>query len=321
MSGGLDSALAAMLLQKLGIEVHAVHVSMPWGCGKHSRVAQLTEKLKVPLKVISLGDDYFQVLKAPKYGFGSAFNPCVDCHIYMIRKAAEYMREISASFVFTGEVLGQRPMSQRRQCLEWVERDCGIPGRLLRPLSALHLEPTLVETEGVVDRSRLLDIDGRSRKEQYRLAKELGLDSFAQPAGGCLLTEEHFGVRMKYVLERGCKDISQTAVLGLGKFFRIDDTAFIITGRDQEENDKLIEYAVPGDIILRSYVFPGPAALLRGSDKKEALSIAAGLMQFYSKSRGLEPQPVSWWKKESPDKVFQTNAKILEENEVKNMLM
>ena len=170
LSGGLDSALACKVIQNQGVEVHAVYIEMPWGCGKLSRVRAICERLGVPLKIIPIGDDYLSILRHPKFGFGSAFNPCVDCHIYMVKRAAAFMQEIGAAFVFTGEVLGQRPMSQRRQCLDWVAKEAGIEGRLLRPLSAALLAPTIPEQEGVVDRAKFPVIRGRSRKPQMELA-------------------------------------------------------------------------------------------------------------------------------------------------------
>ncbi len=317
LSGGLDSTIATKFLLDQGIEVHAMNISMPWGCGRPSRVTALAEKFGIPFKSIPLGDDYLPVLTKPKYGFGSAHNPCVDCHIYMIRKAAAYMKEIGASFVFTGEVLGQRPMSQRRECLGWVEQDAGIPGQLLRPMSAKLLPPTIAEQEGIVDRDKLLDISGRSRKRQFALAKELGLGGFSSPGGGCLLTEKLFGARIEDVLKRGCDNIAATAVLGLGRYFRIDDAAFVILGRDDAENEKLIRYAVPGDVILRPTVFPGPAALLRGGKIDEArLAFVAGLAQFHSKSRGLAPLPLQCWPKQEPEKISQVIAAVLTQADV-----
>ncbi len=322
LSGGLDSAIAAKLLLDQGIEVHAVHVSMPWGCGDPGRVRRLAEKLHIPMKIIPLADDYLAVLQHPKYGFGSAHNPCIDCHIYMVKKAAAYMQEIGASFVFTGEVLGQRPMSQRRQCLGWVEDDALVPGRLLRPLCAKLLAPTIPEQEGLVDRERLLDISGRSRKVQYRLVKELGIEGFSAPGGGCLLTEKLFGARLKDVLARGCPDIASTAVLGLGRYFRLDAGAFVLLGRDAHENEELLKRAMPTDILLRPAAFPGPVALVRGGDIHDnRLTLAAGLAQFYSKSREAGPLPLACWRADAPADVREIMSVRVHEADVKRMLL
>lgn len=322
LSGGLDSAVAAKMLMDQGLEVHVVHIAMPWGCGSLPRVEKLAAALKIPLKVIPLEDDYLSILTKPKYGFGSAHNPCIDCHIYMVKKAAAYMREIGASFVFTGEVLGQRPMSQRRECLDWVEKDGGIPGRLLRPLSAQLLPETIPEQEGIVDRKKLLDISGRGRRPQYDLAEKLGVDGFAAPGGGCLLTEKLFGRRLKDVLEKGCPDIASTAILGIGRYFRVDDDTFIILGRDRHENEQLIQHAMPEDVLLRPMVFPGPVALLRAKAVTPAhVTLAAGLSQFYSKSKGKEPLPLSCWRADDPARVQEIMAAVVDEKDVKNMML
>ncbi len=322
LSGGLDSAIAAKLLLDQGIEVHVVNIAMPWGCGSSSRVTKLAEALGMPLKIIPLADDYLSILTKPKYGFGSAHNPCIDCHIYMVKKAVAYMQEIGASFVFTGEVLGQRPMSQRRKCLDWVEQDGGIPGRLLRPLSAKLLPITIPEQEGIVDREKLLDISGRARRRQYDLAVELGVVGFSAPGGGCLLTEKLFGARLEDVFKCGCPDIASTAVLGLGRYFRVNGDTFIILGRDQDENEKLIKYAMPEDILLRPTIFPGPVALLRSKAvTQDHAGLAAGLSQFYSKFRGKDPLPLSCWRSDDPARVYEVMARPMSEADVKKMLL
>ncbi|MEI8012166.1 MAG: hypothetical protein WCI27_06770, partial [Candidatus Omnitrophota bacterium] len=261
------------------------------------------------------------ILQQPKYGFGSAHNPCIDCHIYMVKKAAAYMKEIGADFVFTGEVLGQRPMSQRRQCLEWVELDGAVEGRLLRPLCAKLLPPTIPEQEGLVDRGKLMGISGRSRKPQYRLVKELGLEGFSAPGGGCLLTEKVFGARLKDILGHGCPDIASTAVLVLGRYLRLDAQTFVLVGRDAHENEELIRRAMPSDMILRSFVFPGPAALVRGKNvSEEQLALAAGLVQFHSKSRGQGALPLFAWRAGAPADVREVMSVDVPEADVKRML-
>jgi tRNA U34 2-thiouridine synthase MnmA/TrmU len=320
LSGGLDSALASALMKAQGLDVHGVYVEMPWGCGKRSHAYSVAAGLGIPLKIISLENDYLDVLRSPRYGYGSAFNPCVDCHIYMLRKAALFMREIGAEFVFTGEVIGQRPMSQRRECLTWVEEGSGLKGLLLRPLCALRLEPTVPEGFGIVDRSKLFDIDGRSRRRQEELAVKLGVTGYAQPGGGCLLTEKHFGDRIKDVLARGCDDINATAVLGVGRYFRLDEKTFVIVGRDEHENESIIRYALAGDVLFRAETFPGPVAVLRGRNDEDACRLAAGLVQFHSKQRGGEPQDVVSWVKGA--EAYRTvRADILDEERVRSMMI
>jgi hypothetical protein len=319
MSGGLDSALACKVIQNQGIEVHAVFIEMPWGCGKRSRVHAICAAFGVPLKVIPIGDDYLSILKKPKFGFGSAFNPCVDCHIYMVKRAAAFMQEIGAAFVFTGEVLGQRPMSQRRQCLDWVAKEAGIEGRLLRPLSAALLEPTIPEQEGIVERAKLPVIQGRSRKKQYELATKLGVAGFAQPSGGCLLTEKFFGNRLKDILARGCASITETAILGLGRYFRLSGDVYAIVGRDDAENAQLVEYALPTDTVLRATTFPGPTAIVRGTFRSDDLKTVAGIIQHFSKLRGEPSVPVDCWVKSEPEQVSWVNSLVLDEPAVKEL--
>ena len=322
LSGGLDSALACKLILDQGFEVHVVYIDMPWGCGKSARMQRIAGGFGVPFKIIPLADDYLQILRKPKHGFGSALNPCADCHAYMVRKAAEYMREIRADFIFTGEVIGQRPMSQRRECLKWVEDEGGIPGRLLRPLSAQLLDPTIPEQEGIVDRSRLLGISGRSRKTQLELVRKYGLQHYGQPGGGCLLTEKVFGARLKDVLVRGCGDIAETAILGLGRFFRLSDRAYAVVARDNDENEKLLQNALDTDLILRSTAFPGPAVVLRSKAPSPGeIQFAAGLIQYFSKYRGKDPQPVDYWRKSESASVNTVTAAILDEDTVKPIWM
>jgi len=322
LSGGLDSALACKLMIDQGFEVHVVYIDMPWGCGKSGRMQRIAESFGLVFKIIPIGDDYLQILRKPKHGFGSALNPCADCHAYMVRKAAEYMREIQADLIFTGEVVGQRPMSQRKECLKWVEDEGGIPGRLLRPLSAQLLEPTIPEQEGIVDRSRLLGITGRSRKVQLALAKEYHLEHYSQPGGGCLLTEKIFGERLKDVLARGCSAVNETAIIGLGRFFRLNDRAFAVLGRDDVENEKLIAQALSGDTILRPTEFPGPAAVLRSADPTDGdLALVAGLIQFFSKLRSGSPQVVNAWRKCAPVRISLITAAVPAEEAVKRIWM
>ncbi|MBF0330594.1 MAG: hypothetical protein HQL17_01550 [Candidatus Omnitrophica bacterium] len=322
LSGGLDSAIAAKLILDQGIEVHAVNISMPWGCGRPSRVVRLAEKLGLCLKTIPLGDDYMPLLTAPKYGFGSAHNPCIDCHIYMVKKAAEYMREIGAAFVFTGEVLGQRPMSQHRKSLNCVEHDAGVTGRLVRPLSAKLMPVTIPEQEGVLDREKLLDLSGRSRSPQLKLAKEFGIEDFSTPGGGCLLTEKLFGERLKDVLKGGCPDIASTAILGVGRYFRLDDSSYVIVARNNSENEKLMKYAMPADIIVRPTTFPGPVALLRsGAVTEEKIAFTAGLAQFYSKSRAQGSMPLTCWMAGEPSKIRNVLAGVVNEADIRKMIL
>ena len=322
LSGGLDSALACKLLTDQGIDVHVVFIQMPWGCGKPSRAEAIAREMNRPFTLIPLENDYLSILKKPKYGFGSAHNPCVDCHIYMVKKAAEYMRKIGASFVFTGEVIGQRPMSQRRRCLNWVEEGAGVPGRLLRPLCAQLLPITLPEQEGIVERTKLLGLMGRNRRVQLDLAEEKGLSGFAQPSGGCLLTEKVFGRRVKDVLARGCEAVDELTILGAGRYFRLSDSAFVMLGRDQPENDFLLTHALNSDLVFRTYDFPSPTAVLRGTAVTERdISLTAGLVQYFSKLSVLTPRVIPFWLKAEPVKIRQAPAVMPSEDFLKSIWM
>lgn len=193
LSGGLDSMLAARLLLDQGIEVLGMTFVTPFfGPEKAQRAA---EQLGIPLEVMDITVEHFRILKAPRYGYGKGMNPCIDCHALMIRKAGKCVENGRADFVFTGEVLGQRPFSQTKPSLRAVEKESGFAGRVVRPLSALLLPETFPEKEGWLDRSRLLDLRGRSRKRQMALAELYGLRDYPTPAGGCLLTTPffHFG--------------------------------------------------------------------------------------------------------------------------------
>ena len=189
LSGGLDSTLATKVILDQGIEVIGLHFAMPWGCCDRSAAYQAAKLFGISIMVFRMKEDYLDVIRQPKYGYGRAMNPCVDCRIHMYRKAKVYMEEIGASFLITGEVLGQRPKSQMRSSLKTIEVDTGLVGRIVRPLSAQHLEPTLPELEGVLDRRQLLGISGRSRRIQMALAEEGGIRNYPTPAGGCLLTD------------------------------------------------------------------------------------------------------------------------------------
>jgi len=202
LSGGLDSTLAVKMMVEQGIELTAIHFTSPFcncssrkaGCQNQAR--RVAAEFGVPIRVIMKGMDYMRIVEKAPHGYGRGMNPCIDCRIYMLRKVAWMMDEIGASFVITGEVLGQRPMSQHRQAIEIIERESGLAGRILRPLSAHHFPPTLPEEKGIVDRGRLLAISGRSRKEQIALAEDLGVRDYPCPAGGCLLTDPDIAERI-----------------------------------------------------------------------------------------------------------------------------
>ena len=242
MSGGLDSQLAIRVLERAGAYVEAVAFGTPFFDNSKARTA--AEALGVKLHVIDFLDDEISLIENPPHGFGGAMNPCIDCHALMIRRAGELMEKLGFDFVATGEVRGQRPMSQNAQSLLTVEKASGLRGRLVRPLSAKLLEPTVPELEGKLDREKLLDISGRSRDRQIALAAELGIVDYPSPAGGCKLTEDAFGRKLRDLMEHeGLRDRTLIELLLVGRRFRLPDGSGVILGRDGKENAKLKEIA------------------------------------------------------------------------------
>lgn len=261
LSGGLDSILAAKVLEAQDIEVIGVtFATMFFGAEPGLRAGG---SVGIPVHVLDIGEKHLEMLKGPVYGFGRHMNPCIDCHALMLREAGRFMEEQGADFLFTGEVLGQRPMSQRREALRNVERLAGYPGRVLRPLSARLLPPTGIELEGLVDRERLLDIQGRSRKRQIALAASYGIKDYPQPGGGCILTNEGFGRKLAKLLElfpdAGAREVE---LLKWGRHFILPEGGLCIIGRNQADNGKLASLATHTDILLRSVNHPGPVGLL-----------------------------------------------------------
>lgn len=296
LSGGLDSTLAAKVVKDLGVEVHGVYFSMPWGCCERSNAQSAAEKIGIKFIVLQLDERYLEVVRKPKYGYGTALNPCVDCRIHMFTRAAKYCDAVGADFVFTGEVLGQRPMSQMRHSMRWIEEGAGLVGRLLRPLCAQHLEPTVPEQQGLIDREKLLALSGRSRKEQMDLAEQFGITDYPAPAGGCLLTDDHFASRMRDTLRYGYRNFRETVALKWGRHFRINDQYKAILGRDEEENMGLISYAHPDDHILELPDRKGPTCILKGPNPPdEILALCAGLIQRYSRYKNDGPKEIRYY--------------------------
>jgi len=270
LSGGLDSTLAVKLMIEQGVEIRAVNFISPFcnctpqksGC-KH-QASKVAAEFGIEISVIPKGMDYMRIVESPPHGHGRGMNPCIDCRIYMLRKAKEMMASIGASFVITGEVIGQRPMSQRRQQIELIEKESGLAGLILRPLSAQHFPPTLPEQEGLVDREKLLAFSGRSRRPQIELAEDLGVKDYPCPAGGCLLTDPMIAQRLRdlfaHVPDYGLNDLQ---LLKIGRHFRLPSGFKVILGRNQEENEKLALLAVPGNTLLFPEDFRGPTAHVR----------------------------------------------------------
>lgn len=289
LSGGLDSMLAVKMMVEQGVELTAVHFTSPFcncssrntGCGNQARRA--AETFGVPIRVVAKGMDYLRVVEKAPHGYGRGMNPCIDCRIYMLRKVAGMMEELGASFVVTGEVLGQRPMSQHRQAIELIDKESGLAGRILRPLSAHHFPPTRPEVEGLVDRARLLSISGRSRKEQIALAEQLGVRDYPCPAGGCLLTDPEVAARLRdlfaHVPGYTHRDL---VLLTIGRHFRLNPSLRAVFGRTLEENERLLALAVPGDTLFMPEDFRGPTVLTAGEVDPAAEKMIGEMIPAYS---------------------------------------
>lgn len=287
LSGGLDSMLAIRLMQEQGIEVEALNFKTIFTCCQDLS-AHAARDIGVRLTVVGQEDDYLELIKKPQFGYGKGANPCVDCRIYMFEKAKVFMEQVDAKFIISGEVMGQRPMSQKRKDLAIISEKSDLEDLLLRPLSAKIMEPTLPEREGWVDREKLYGFFGRSRKGLIRLAHELGLKDIPTPSTGCSLTEPQFSRTVHDLIrnepEKGRWDFE---LLNIGRHFRLDKQTKVVVGRDQTENDQ-IEYAhkledASSTAVLRPDNFMGPVAMVVGPLTKESIRFASGLVLRYSR--------------------------------------
>ena len=282
ISGGLDSQLAVKVLQDAGAYVEGVTFSTPFFSPAAARKA--ANQLGIKLHVVDFTDDEIALIENPPHGFGGAMNPCIDCHAKMISRAGELMLSLGFDFVATGEVLNQRPMSQNRQSLGVVEKCSGLKGRLVRPLSAQHLDPTIPELEGKLDRSKLLALSGRQRQPQMELAAKYGLVEYPSPAGGCKLTEKGYGRRLRDLLvHEGLKDRRLVELLNHARRFRLPDGTGVILGRDGRENAMLKSAAVPSDVLVLPVSVPGPTALVPAMHSESDLAIVRQIVCAWSR--------------------------------------
>lgn len=292
-SGGLDSRLAALVLRKQGIEVEWITFTTPFfSAGKAQQAARL---LKIPLRVMDITQPYLVMLKNPHCGFGKQMNPCLDCHALMFREAGAVMQSDKFDFLFSGEVLGQRPMSQTKPSLRYVEKNSGYEGYILRPLSAKKLPETIPERRGLVDREQLLDISGRSRKRQIQLAAEFGLKEYPAPAGGCLLTDKNFSKRLKDLFEHQEEPKpADYELLKYGRHFRLNRTTKLIVGRTQSDNENIDKYFDPGrNAIIKLVDYPSPIVLVSDGFGRDVVILAASICAGYSKVPELTPVAAS----------------------------
>ncbi|MEO0079946.1 MAG: hypothetical protein ABIK44_04655 [candidate division WOR-3 bacterium] len=289
LSGGLDSILATKLMLEQGIEVFGLNFVSPFctctskGC-RHE-ATRAARQLGIPLKVVPTGQEYIEMVKHPKHGYGRNMNPCLDCRVFTFSRARIYMEEIGAQFVFSGEVLGERPMSQHLQALRLIERESGLEGRLLRPLSAKLLEPTIPEKEGLVDRERLMGFQGRTRKPQIALAARLGINDYPCPAGGCLLTERQFAIRLREAFAHGEDNLEDVRFLRYGRHFRLPSGAKVVVGRNELENRALGNIARREDVLLEAEGVGSPLTILLRSQGELDIELAARICARFSDAK------------------------------------
>jgi len=287
LSGGLDSILAIRLMQEQGIKIIGINFySEFFG---NQRAIEAAEQLRIPFTSIKLGEDYIKMLQAPKHGRGVGMNPCIDCKIFMLKKAKEMMPKFNADFIVTGEVLNERPMSQYRGALMLIEKEAGLQRKILRPLSAKELDPTEAEEKGLVNRAKLLDIQGRQRIKQFKLAEKYKL-KFPMPGGGCLLCEKAYARKLADLFKHKETENEDIILLKIGRHFRYNGQK-IIVGRDEKENRKLME--LKGIKFIPAKEVPGPTTLLRGDGKAEIIK-AAELTLYHSDKK--EPMDIEYGK-------------------------
>jgi tRNA-specific 2-thiouridylase len=309
LSGGLDSTLATKVVMEQGIDLEAINfLTVFCTCTNKGETCLASQKavdtLGIPLKVFNVSEEYLDVVKHPEHGYGSQMNPCIDCRIFMLKKAKTYMQNSGASFIVTGEVLGERPMSQRRDAMRLIEKEAGLEGFILRPLSAKLLPTSIPEKEGWVDREKLLNLQGRSRKPQIKLAEQYGVNDYPCPAGGCLLTDPGFARRMKDLMfHQPHFSINDIHLLKIGRHFRFSHALKLIVGRNEEENQKIQTFSQEEDLLLKVQHYPGPLSLFRGEPDQGDIEKAAAITVRYSKAKDIGKVEVIYNKvKEEPQR-------------------
>lgn len=325
ISGGLDSTLAARLIKEQGIEIVALNFKTLFclcdrdttsGCANFAH--ETADNLGIELKIINVSKEFLDIVRSPKHGYGSNMNPCIDCRILMLKKAKEFMQETAASFIITGEVLGQRPMSQHKQALKIIEKESGLEGLVLRPLSARLLPETIPEEEGWVSRDRLLDFSGRTRKPQIELAKTLNIKDYPCSAGGCLLTDPQFAKRIKDLITHGELTLKNAELLKTGRHFRLSDKAKLIVGRDEKENERLVNLAKTGDYLFTPpYDIAGPTSLGRGIFTEELIRLSCSITCRYCDLNGKKNADIIY-RKISDDKEMILDSLPLNESGINN---
>lgn len=294
ISGGLDSILAIKLVQNLGIELVCLNIESPFyhcnhrvSSGSLYGPALVARNFGLRLISINASEEFLEIVNNPKHGYGSNMNPCIDCRILLFKKAKDAMQKEGASFIVTGEVLDQRPMSQKLNTMKLIDREAGLEGLVLRPLSAKLLEPTIPEEKSWVARDKLFAISGRGRREQIFLAKELGIDNYPWPGGGCLLTDPEFSRRLKDLMKYRLFNTEEIQLLKLGRHFRLSETAKLVVGRNEKENGCLFNLAKEGNYLFSpGSGLRGPVALGRGIFNTDLIKISSSIICRYCDLNG-----------------------------------
>ncbi len=287
-SGGLDSSLSVLLMLRQNVQVTAITFMTHFGCDLSDRSScssnpyPAAKQFGFDVKLVHLAEKFVKIVQNPTYGYGKNMNPCVDCRILMLREAKDYMDMVGADAVITGEVLGQRPFSQMRPKLHLTEREAGLKGRLLRPLSAKLLPPTIAELDGRIDREKLEAICGRGRHRQMELAKEFGLENYPSPASGCLLTDPEYSRKLRDLLQHTPHiNFIDLNLLQVGRHFRLTPETKVIVGRSESDNNKLEAYAEPADWLLEVMDTGSPVTIVRGAPTPDDLEKAAAITARY----------------------------------------
>jgi len=286
-SGGLDSTLAVLTILKQTIEVTAIKFLTPFDSKKFDPDS-ISIKLGLRVETRFLRKKFLEIVKNPSHGYGKNMNPCIDCRILMLREARQLMQQKGADFIITGEVLGQRPMSQRKDILYHIDKEAGVTGYVLRPLSAKLLRVTIPEAGGIVNRELLHDFNGRSRKPQMSLAGDFGLTEYEAPAGGCLLTEPHYANKLRDLLRHNSSpDMRDIELLRIGRHFRLSHSCKLIVGRDERENDFLVSLSGEEDCLIKVEDYGSPVVLVTGTATDDSIEIAASICARYSDAKNL----------------------------------
>jgi len=299
LSGGLDSTLAAKMMLEQGVELEAINFASVFSANGNKSgetdAQKVARQLGVSLTVKNITKELIGLVQSPKYGHGSGANPCIDCRIMTFKMAKEFMKEAGASFIVTGEVAGERPMSQTKGTIIKIEKEAGFEKLVVRPLSAKLFDPTLPEEEGVIDRNRLLGISGRSRKKQIEMAREFDIKDYPWPAGGCLLTDPGFSSRVKDLLAHSELTPDNATLLKLGRHFRLSEKAKLVVGRNEKENDEIFKLSKEKDLLIEPKDMPGPFALIRGEVTADELGVALGIAARYTDKSKDEDVLLEYW--------------------------